>query len=109
MFEVKNGVIYHTRGDTAGFDLNVTMYDNKIDSYEAVLSVKKNIKDSLYVFQVKADNSGHITIPHSKTQFLQFGEYVYDIEIHVNDGSDEGRYITIGPFPYFLTPDVTTT
>jgi len=108
MFKIKNGAIYHTRGDTADFDLEVDFKDRDSVSYSAVLSVKKNIKDTLFVFQVRSDNEGHFSIPHSKTQNLPFGEYVYDIEIKIDDDSVEGWYSTIGPFPYYLIPDVTT-
>lgn len=109
MFKIKNGTIYHTRGDTADFDLNIILDNESVeDGYTAIFSVKKKISDSFYTFQVHASD-GHISIPHSLTQNLAYGEYVYDIEICINDESTEGRYITIGPFPYFLTPDVTTT
>lgn len=107
MFKIQNGKIYHTRGDTADFDLNIIMDEGFEEPFEAVLSVKKTIKDSEYAFQVRADSEGHISIPHSKTQYLPYGEYIYDIEIRFDDGSVEGKYLTIGPYPYFLTPDVT--
>ena len=45
MFNFKKGIIYHTRGDTADFDVNIKVDDEPITDYTAVFSVKKNYKD----------------------------------------------------------------
>lgn len=107
MFDIRKGVIYHTRGDTADFDINIKLDDQPVYDYTAVFSVKRNVKDKTYLFQVYADEDKHIRIPHSTTQDLDFGDYFYDIEIHINDDTSEGRYITVGPYAYHLLADVT--
>ena len=107
MFEIRKGVIYHTRGDTADFDINVKIEGETITNYSAILSVKRNVKDTDYLFQRYADEDGHIHISHDTTQDLKFGDYCYDIEIHIFDETAEGRYITVGPYPYHLLADVT--
>ena len=107
MFDIRKGVIYHTRGDTADFDINVKFDDAPVYDYSAVFSVKKSMKDRTYLYQVHADENKHIHISHDTTQNLAFGDYFYDIEIHINDDTTEGRYITVGPYAYHLLADVT--
>ena len=107
MFDIRKGVIYHTRGDTADFDINIKLDGESVYDYTAVMSVKRNLKDSTYLFQTDADEYGHIHIDHETTQELPAGDYYYDIEVHINDDTEEGRYITIGPYQYHLQPDVT--
>ena len=107
MFDIRKGVIYHTRGDTADFDINIKLEDETVSDYSAVFSVKRNVKDKDYLFQTYADVDGHIHISHETTQELPAGDYYYDIEIHINDDTAEGRYVTVGPYQYHLKPDVT--
>ena len=106
MFEIRKGVIYHTRGDTADFDININLEGEPVVNYEAVMSVKRKVKDDEYLFQCHATD-GHIHISHETTQNLIAGDYYYDIEVHIYDDTDEGRYLTIGPYPYHLIADVT--
>ncbi len=104
MFKVKNGIIYHTRGDTASLSIHLTDSDGKeITDYTAKLSVKKRFNDESYLFQVDVEN-GFANITHEITQGLPYGDYVYDIEVHTSDGQVQ----TIGPNEYHLLPDVTT-
>lgn len=106
MFDIRRGVIYHTRGDTADFDIDLKVNEQPVSDYDAVLSVKRSYKDKDCQFQIEAED-GHIHISHETTQNMPFGDYCYDIEIHVADDTEEGRYITIGPYPYHLLADVT--
>lgn len=105
---IKNGVIYHKRGDTAEFDLTVKLDDVEITEYEAVFSIKKTLRDTKYLLQ-KPVVDGHVRLEHSDTQDLEFGEYYYDIQIKIDDKSEEGMYSTVGPYRYYLKADVTTT
>ena len=108
VFNIKNGVIYHTRGDTADFNLTIKINNEPVSDYEAVFSVKRNLKDTDYLFQSNVVN-GHVHISHEQTQSLPFGDYYYDIQVRINNGTEEGRYVTIGAYQYHLTADVTTT
>ncbi len=104
---VKNGNIYHKRGDTADFDINLTVDGEDPGSYSAIFSVKTSPAATDYLFQ-KTVVDGHVRIDHSDTQALAYGDYYYDVQVVLNDGSDEGCYITVGPFRYYLMADVTT-
>ena len=110
MFEIdKKGNICHTRGDTADFDVNVSIDGQALENFEAMFSVKKRFEDTEYLYQVNVSDR-HVHIPHSMTQGLPYGNFYYDIQVKMADETDsEGRYITIGPFGYRLLPDVTTT
>lgn len=104
MFKVKNNVIYHIRGDTAHFAVKLSDPDGKeIQDYTAVLTVKKRLRDTDFLFQVPVED-GMVNISHETTQGLPYGDYVYDIEVHQKNGEVQ----TIGPYDYHLLPDVTT-
>lgn len=107
MFKIKDGNIFHTRGDTADFRVNIKINGEPVSDYEAVLSVKRNSKDSGYLFQVPVVN-GSVHISHQATQGLPFGDYYYDIQVRINNGTEEGRYVTFGVYQYHLQPDITT-
>ncbi len=98
--------IYHTRGDTADFNVTVT-FNESSPEFEALFSIKKDLKDTDYLLQLPVVD-GHIHISHEDTQELPFGNYYYDIQVHILDGTTEGKYVTAGPYRYHLKPDVTT-
>ena len=100
MFKIKDGKIYHLRGDTAEFDVNITDDGTPLENYEAVFTVKRMLKDSKFLFQKPVIN-GHV-------RNLPFGNYYYDIAVRINDGTEEGRYVSLPPNRYFLMADVTT-
>ena len=104
---IKKDTIYHKRGDTAEFDLVVKIGNTEISEYEAVFSVKKTLKDTEYLLQKNVVN-GHVRLEHSDTKDLEYGEYYCDIQIKVDDNSEEGLYKTLGPYKYCLEADVTT-
>lgn len=105
--KIIDGNIFQKRGDTAEFDINLTVDGRAPDRYEAVFSVKKSLSDRSYLFQKNVEN-GHVRIKHGDTQALPYGKYYYDIQIRIDDGSEEGLYTTVGPYEYNLKPDVTT-
>ena len=107
MFKIKDGRIYHLRGDTAEFDVNITLNGEQLTNYEAVFSVKRKLSDTEYVLQKKIVD-GKVRIEHSETQDLDYGNYFYDISVRVDDGSTEKRYASIAPNKYCLLADVTT-
>ena len=103
MFKVIGSNIYHTRGDTARLNVDITDEDGEeVTDYTAMFSVKKKLKDEEYLFQQEV-MGGVIVITHDMTKNLPFGDYVYDIEVH----TAEGEVQTIGPAEYHLTADVT--
>ena len=70
------------RGDTA--ELEIT-FSEQVDS--AVLSVKKKISDTDYVFQSQVVD-GVLKITHADTNNLVPGQYVYDIQVKYGDVVD---------------------
>lgn len=92
MFEIKRGnKINITRGDTAYINVNIQNVSNG-DQYEigsgdkVTMSVKKTTEDSSYAFQKFIIGSGDINIVPADTSDLEFGEYVYDIQIETTAG-----------------------
>lgn len=106
MFEVKAGNIFHTRGDTADFSLGVTVDGEPTTDYEGTFSIKKTLKDEAYLFTAPVVD-GKVHISHDATKDLPFGRFFYDVQLRLNDGTEEGRYVTVGPYEYNLLPDVT--
>lgn len=106
MFKIIDNNIYHTRGDTADFNITVT-YNNNTPEYEAVFSVKSALRDENYLFQIPVVD-GHVHISHETTQNLPYGSYYYDIQLRILDGTTEGKYVTVGVYRYYLKPDITT-
>lgn len=113
MFRIVHNVIYHRRGDTGGLDASSLTVDgiklsDLTQPYTAIFSLKKSVDDAQPVLQ-KQMVMGQIYLLHADTQGLSYGDYVYDVQVHIDDGTAEGRYGTIGPYAYHLLPDVTTT
>lgn len=103
MFNVRNGNIYHTRGDTGRLQITIKDESGKtVEGYAAYFSVKKRLKDDEYLFQADV-NDGLVIITHEMTRNLPYGDYFFDIEVHTADGDVQ----TIGPAEYHLLPDVT--
>lgn len=89
MYKVAGNAIVMTRGDTVTLDLSIKNSDG--EEYElyqgdtVVFSVKKNIDDTKYAFQ-KTFVEKRIVIENADTKDLEFGDYVYDVQLTYNDG-----------------------
>lgn len=103
MLKIIGTNIYHIRGDTDSFDVNLTQEDGTdIGPYAAVFSVKRNIDDLLYAFQAPVQD-GVVSLTHDMTANLDPGDYVWDIEVRTKDGGVQ----TVGPGLFRLIADVT--
>lgn len=105
MFEIKNGKITVTRGDTGIINLNLTHEGAPYKFSEGdkvIFSVKKNLKDKNYVFRKESTNDT-IFIAHEDTEDMEPGNYFYDIEIRYN----HFQVATIGPNKFIVKYDVT--
>lgn len=103
MLKIIGTSIYHIRGDTDSFDVNLTQEDGSdIGPYIAVFSVKKKITDDAYVFQAPVQN-GVVSLTHDMTNDLEAGDYVWDIEVRTQDGWVQ----TVGPGIFRVIADVT--
>lgn len=103
MLKIIGTNIYHIRGDTDSFDVNLAQEDGSdIGPYTAIFSAKKNIGDDDYVFQCPVTN-GKVSLAHDMTNNLAAGDYTWDIEVKLQDGSIQ----TIGPGLFRVIADVT--
>lgn len=103
MLKIIGTNIYHIRGDTDSFDVNLMQEDGSdIGPYTAVFSVKKKITDDAYVFQAPVQN-GVVSLTHDMTIDLEAGDYVWDIEVRTQDGWVQ----TVGPGIFRVIADVT--
>lgn len=103
MLKIIGNNIYHIRGDTDSFDVELTQEDGSdIGPYTAVFSVKKKITDDAYVFQAPVQN-GVVSLTHEMTNDLGAGDYIYDIEVRTPDGGVQ----TVGPGLFRVIADVT--
>lgn len=83
MLTISNQNIFLTRGDTAKIALSITSagnsaYDSTKDT--VVLTVKKSTTDKEKVLRKTAVN-GVITLSHDDTKNLDYGDYVYDVQL----------------------------
>ena len=102
MLTIEDGVISLTRGDTGYIQLAFD-YDWQ-DGDTVTLSVKKDYEDEEYVFQRVVAGGQIITIYPTDTQELEYGNYVYDVQ--VNTTLDE-VFTVIGPNKFKITKEVT--
>lgn len=103
MLKIIGTSIYHIRGDTDSFDVNLTQEDGSdIGPYTAVFSVKKKITDAGYAFQAHVQN-GVVSLTPYLTADLDAGDYVWDIEVRTQDGWVQ----TVGPGIFRVIADVT--
>ena len=75
-----------------------------ITGYAGTFSVKRTYDDTDYVLQVAMDGAV-VDLTHDKTQGLAYGDYVWDVQLVLADGTHQ----TIGPGKLHMLPDVTTT
>jgi len=104
MVKASKKAIIMTRGDTGMIAITVTDEDSgeEIKKYRGKFTVKKNLRDNFFVLQ-KPIIKGEIAFDHQDTQTMDYGDYLYDIEI-----TSEEQVSTFGPYQFTLLPDVTT-
>lgn len=92
MIRIINNSIYMTRGDSATLHLEITGVDNKAytpSNDDAItFTLKKDPAESTPLFQKQA-GTGLIHIEPGDTQNLEYGRYVYDIQLKKADGTVE--------------------
>lgn len=110
MLYVNNaGVIRLTRGDTARLTVSV-VNDINGQPYEIAstdilyLTVRKKVKDPNYCFQKKLIGSNLFHIEPEDTEELDFGNYVYDVQLTRENGD---IYTVIEPTRFEVMTEVT--
>lgn len=107
MIMIKGTEISIIRGDSATINLNIK---DKVANEEYVLepndivrfSVKKDISDEEILIQ-KEFQDNQILLTHEDTKNLDFGEYVYDVELQFQDGQ---RDTIIPPSKFIIMAEV---
>ena len=99
MFKISGNNIYLTRGDSAAIELQVVNGDNPYDfsEDEVKFSLKKRLSDKQPLIQKTFGNydsetdKASITIEPEDTAGLDFGDYLYDIQLkHTEEPEQEG-------------------
>lgn len=107
MLVLDEGVISLTRGDTGYLELvkvnQTDKNDWEIDDI-VTLSVKEKIDSEDYLFQRQVQAGQPIIIYPSDTRDLEYGRYVYDIQINTVLGE---VFTVAGPEKFILTKEVT--
>ncbi len=106
MQSVKNNTIYGIRGDTLVFKIALTK-DGKdyvlSDGDKLTFTVKKTTTDTDALIS-KDVTSGVITIDPSDTAKLDYGTYVYDVQLTTADGKVD---TVVPPHQFILKDEVT--
>lgn len=107
MFRIFKNKIFLTRGDSAIFTLTIT--DTNGDEYtpaegdEITFTVKANTETRDILIQKDA-SSGKIEIQLEDTENLEYGNYVYDVQLKKSDGYVD---TIITPHEFRLEEEVT--
>lgn len=107
-----NGEIRLTRGDTAYIQVGIKLVnpDGTSEDYEMAdgdklyLSAKESINDTAYSFQKVITGTNIFHILPQDTEGLDFGAYVYDVQIITENGD---VYTIIEPTVFELLSEVT--
>ena len=110
MFNVsKNGEIELTRGDSATLTVSITDGEGTPyivrDTDTLTLSLKKDVKDPKPCVQKSINGNNTIHFEPKDTAGLEFGNYVYDVELLTAEGD---VYTVIEKTLFKLREEVTT-
>lgn len=105
----ETGTISLTRGDTARFSISIrngiTFEDYEIQPEDIlVMTIKKKVKDKDALVQKTIIGSNVFHLLPTDTQQLDFGRYVYDVQITT---SNLDVYTIIGPCSFVVLKEVT--
>lgn len=106
MIEVKGTNIFLTRGDTLRIQLSIRKNDEPYilqDGDKITFSLKKTIGDNECIIQKNIGEDYLLEIEPNETKNLDFGQYVYDIQMEYVDGTID-TFIT--PSNFTLTDEV---
>ena len=107
MFKISGNTISITRGDTGIFSLNIknaSGQDYDFSSDTVLLTVKKDTFTTDKVFQKTVTYGENITIAPSDTANLNYGEYVYDVQLTTAGGIVD---TVIPPSKFIVREEVT--
>lgn len=107
-----NCTIRLTRGDSARLSVIIDNIknDDSIERYNVTsddtltLSVKRRIKDEIYLFSKTVTGSTSIYIKPDDTKGIPFGTYVYDVQLTTASGD---VFTIVEPNTFEILPEVT--
>jgi hypothetical protein len=103
--KINGSNLYLIRGDSQCVEISLTLDDGTpylfVNGDEVKLSVKKTVSDSTYILQkiitTFIENTANIQIEPIDTKSIEYGMYLYDIQIKFATG----EVITIVPKSQF--------
>lgn len=107
MLSVKGSDIQLTRGDSAYFNLEITLEDGttyeRMPGDQIIFTVKKSYNSDFEYIQKEITGLG-IVISPDDTRELDYGNYWYDVQLKTSDG---GVYTVVGPARFIVREEVT--
>lgn len=98
MLKVVNNAIYLTRGDTAILQLSIKQDDGSdyaiSDTDNVLFTIKKSTKEKTVILQ-KSVMDGKIKINPEETSSLEYGTYLYDVQLRKGDGDSGDSYYPV--------------
>lgn len=107
MFKIVNGTIKITRGDTGRFTLNLKTYAGEPYDYSndsVLFTVKENTYTKNKLIQKNIIYGEKVAILPSDTANLSYGEYFYDVQVTMSDGTVD---TVIVPSKFVVMQEVT--
>lgn len=109
LYVENNDEIRLTRGDTARLTVSIidepTQTEHVLNKDDILtLTVKKRAKDSEHLMQKVSTGSNSFHIEPSDTSNLNFGTYVYDVQLNKASGD---VYTIVEPAPFVILQEVT--
>lgn len=108
MLEVIDSNIFLTRGDSALLKIDIQDIDGKdfmhtTQSFNLIFTVKKYCESKYFVIKKTLENNSNtFELEPEDTNKLPFGEYFYDVELHM----DNKIFTIITPHKFILQKEV---
>lgn len=107
MLYIEGNTIRLTRGDTAYIQIPLAASDGTYEMSTTdtlTFSVKKNTRETEYIFQKVITGVNTFRIEPSDTDELAFGKYTYDVQLNTANGD---VYTVIPPSTFEVLTEVT--
>lgn len=108
MLVITNDTVHLTRGDNA--DIEVIIKDLNGNTYtlqegdKLLFTLKRNCVTDTIVIQKDITSDSVITLEHDDTKDLNYGKYVFDVQLTMDDGQ---VYTVIEPHNFIIEKEVT--
>lgn len=108
MLKISGDNLYLTRGDNATIKLEISSGEETYDFSNDVVkfALKKNVNDRQKLIEKTFDENGQIYITPDDTKDLNFGDYVYDVELQHENGEEIEIATVIVPSTFTIGAEV---